>query len=794
VVPVDHPEPAAQPVGLNLPAGRRIWVSGRVQGVGFRPFVWRLAQQHRLTGHVFNDAAGVVIEAWGDEERLDHFIQALPAQAPAPAEITALQVELLAGNPTPAAEFTILPSRGGAMSTHLVADLATCPDCQREIFDSNDRRYHYPFTNCSHCGPRFSILRHAPYDRINTTMAAFAMCDACTAEYQDSANRRFHAQPTACPACGPQLWLEGATGQRIAGDAIHRVAALLGQGKIIAIKGLGGFHLACDARNARAVEQLRQRKHRPDKPFALMATDLAMIGRYAHLTPKAAELLQSSAAPIVLLTRAGEPLAEALAPGQNRLGLVLPYTPLHHVLMAELDHPIVLTSGNPNGEPHVIDNQAARDKLGDIADYLLLHDREIIHRLDDSVASVEDETPQVIRRARGYAPQPIKLPAGFANTPQILAMGSELKSTFCLIKNGEAILSPHLGDLESAAHYREYRATLERYLKLFDFAPQAIALDSHPGYHASQLGRQLAEQWSIPLIEVQHHHAHITAVMAEHQLPFDNKPGLGIALDGLGLGSDGQLWGGEFLLADYRDFKRLAHFQPVPLPGGALAMQQPWRNAVAQLHQTFGWPQICAQYPELEWLRAINQRQPVGQLLTMMERGINAPLASSCGRLFDAVAAVLNLHRDRISFEGQAAIALQQLAEQGMAEVVGGYPVSMIKQNGVTQLVWQPMWQALLNDLKANKPAAHIAARFHLGLADAFAECASKLCAQHTIDTVVLGGGVMQNHLLRQLLEQRLGQSGLQVLGSQTIPANDGGVALGQGVVGAQMMSTEQVG
>ncbi|WP_373507436.1 carbamoyltransferase HypF, partial [Thiocapsa sp.] len=572
-------------------------------------------------------------------------------------------------------DFVILESAATAVHTGIVADAATCAACVAEIRDPADRRHRYPFTNCTHCGPRLSIVAGIPYDRARTSMAAFPMCLDCAAEYKDPADRRFHAQPNACPVCGPKVWLQDAAGRLLdptalgAEDAIAAASRLLAEGKILAIKGIGGFHLACDATNPDAVAELRRCKRRYAKPLALMARDLDVIRGYCRVTGRDAALLSGPAAPILLLDRVGsdgaerggdprQPLAPDVAPGQTTLGVMLPYSPIHHLLLADWDRPLVMTSGNLSEEPQCIDNADALGRLGQLADVLLLHDRAILNRVDDSVVRVMAGEPRLLRRARGYAPTPLPLPPGFEDAPPLLALGGELKNTFCLIRDGQAILSQHLGDLEDAKTAREYERTLALYLDLFQVVPEALAVDLHPDYRSSLIGRDRAARDGLPLIGVQHHHAHLASTLADNGWPLDAGPVLGILLDGLGYGSDGTLWGGEFLLGDYLDFERVAHLKPVAMPGGTRAILEPWRNLYAHLESAGGWAAWRARFAGLEPIERLDAK-PLGILNTLIARGLNAPLSSSAGRLFDAVAAALGVGGEVLTYEGQAAIALE---------------------------------------------------------------------------------------------------------------------------------------
>ncbi len=760
-----------------------IRITGTVQGVGFRPTVWRLANACGIVGRVWNDAEGVVIQAWGSSDALDEFVSRIGTEQPPLARVE--QIIRTPLDETAPNDFQIVLSREGEVRTTVSADAATCPECLREVLDPANRRFRYAFTNCTHCGPRLSIISAIPYDRANTSMAAFTMCDECRREYEEPSDRRFHAQPNACADCGPQLWLEDNAGKRLADidgkDTIQLAAELIRAGRIVAIKGIGGIHLACAASSELAVNTLRRRKQRYHKPFALMAKDIDMVARHAEMGEQEAAMLRHRAAPIVVLQAAGERLASGVAPGQDTLGFMLPYTPLHHLLMLELDEPIVLTSGNRSDEPQVIGNTDAHDRLDAIADYYLLHDRAILNRLDDSVVRMTDGTPGFLRRARGYAPQSILLPDEFVAGANILAMGGELKNTFSLLQDGRAVVSQHMGDLEDAATYRDYQHNLQLYRRLFDFDPQAIVVDSHPDYLSTKLGRSLATEQGLRLIEVQHHHAHIAACMAEHGLAPDSGKVLGVALDGLGYGEDGSIWGGEFLLADYAGFERVAHFQPVTMLGGAKAIHEPWRNTFAHLMTGLGWEQVCEEYSGLEIIDYLKGK-PVSNLMTMVEKGLNSPMASSAGRLFDAVAAALGVCRDAADYEGQAAIELEALAARhfpGQSDDAYGFEI----ENGC--LGWAPLWRGLLKDLRDKIEPAVIAARFHHTVAAAVSQTTAALCGQHDTRTVVLSGGVFQNRLLLERASRLLLRQGLDVLSPRMLPANDGGISLGQVVVAA---------
>jgi len=767
------------------PTGELIRVRGLVQGVGLRPTVWRIAKACGLTGEVLNDGEGVLIRAWGAAPNLDRFCRELRQQCPPLARIDALERAPL-GDPPGGGDFRIVESQAGEVRTGVVADAATCPACRRELFDPTDRRYRYPFINCTHCGPRLSIVERIPYDRSNTSMAPFRMCPECQAEYEDPGDRRFHAQPNACPVCGPRVCLQDPAGGRLeprlpdAMDAVAAASRLLSEGRILAVKGIGGFHLACDACNAGAVAELRRRKRRFAKPFALMGRDLGVIRRYCRVSEQEAALLAGAAAPIVLLEADGpEVVASDVAPGQTTLGFMLPYSPLHHLLLGDWDLPLVMTSGNLSEEPQCVDNLEAVERLGSLADILLLHDRAIVNRVDDSVARVMDGAPRLLRRARGYAPATILLPQGFAEGPPILALGGELKNTICLVEDGRAVLSQHLGDLEDARTAREYERTIALYRDLFRLEPRVLAVDLHPDYGSTRLGQEWAARDGLHLAAVQHHHAHIAAVLLDNGWSLEGGQVLGIALDGLGYGEDGSIWGGELLRADYRGFERLGWLKPTPMPGGVKAILQPWRNTYAHIRRHLGWEPARARYGQLElfaWLGGQN----LGVLDRMMQAGINAPMSSSCGRLFDAVAAALGICCEGISYEGQAAIELEAVTREAWP-LPAGYPFAVSEGPGGTKLLDPAsMWLALLDDLAAGAALPLVAARFHRGLADAVVELAGQLSSGLGLETVALSGGVFQNRTLFEAVSAGLRQRGLQVLAHRQVPTNDGGLALGQ--------------
>lgn len=765
-----------------------IRVRGLVQGVGFRPFIWQIATRFGMRGEVLNDGEGVLIRAAG--AGLEAFCAAIRAEAPPLARIRSVERSPFAFT-TPPAGFSIVETKGGTKRTGVTPDAVICVACRAEIMDAQQRRHGYAFTNCTHCGPRFSIVDAIPYDRSATRMRSFVMCAACRSDYENPADRRFHAQPIACPDCGPQLMFHDAQGQIMAGDPLVLAVETIRDGGILALKGLGGFHLACDASNQTAVTMLRRRKRRPDKPFALMGLDDSMIGRHCRLTQGHLALLSEPAGPVVLLDRLGGEtgLAPAVAPRLSVLGWMLPTTPLHQLLCLALNRPLVMTSGNRSGEPQVIGNAEALEKLADFADGFLLHDRDIARRLDDSVVTVVGGDLRVLRRARGYAPAPLELPQGFAEAPPILALGGELKAAICQLAEGEAVLSHHIGDLEDALSYAEFEKAIDDYATLFGHRPAILACDQHPGYRSTLKAQELAAASGLPLIQVQHHHAHIASAMAENGWPRAGGPVLGIAFDGTGHGPDGTVWGGEFLLADYADFTRVGSLAPVPLPGAAAAVREPWRNLLAQTVSAFSTPDAALAALERAGLGRLLAAKPVRALLGMMERGVNSPLTSSAGRLFDAVGAALGCAFAAVSFEGQAAMELESLARTAPVPVGmpggDGYPLSTRMAGDLLCLDPAPLWGALLDDLAHAVAPAVVARRFHDGLATATADLALALARRHGARAIALSGGVMQNALLMELLLARLADAGLPLLTQRQVPANDGGLAYGQAVIAA---------
>ena len=775
-----------------------IRIRGTVQGVGLRPAVWCIARDLGLSGDVCNDTQGVLIRILASPGEAAAFVERIRSEAPRLARIEAIEMGPLL-SPTNFAGFAIVESAIGAVRTQIAPDAATCRDCLAEIRDPHERRFRYPFTNCTNCGPRLTIVERIPYDRANTSMAEFVMCEACRREYENPADRRFHAQPIACPACGPKVRLIDSDSLALQAEgslAVEKAIELLAAGSILAVKGVGGYHLACDATNSDTVVRLRQRKRRFGKAFALMARDLDVIRHFAHVGEKAAVILASPAAPIVLLDATDSTrLPQAIAPGLRQLGFMLPYSPLHHLIIEAFDRPLVMTSGNLSDEPQCIDDAEAQRRLAGIADYLLTHHRRIVSRIDDSVMQIVAGAPRIIRRARGFAPAPTMLPTCFDKAPAVLAMGGELKNAFCLSHNRHAILSSHQGDLENASTLEDFERSLELFTGLFEHEPLAVSIDSHPEYLSSKKGRALAAARGIELIEVQHHHAHVAACLADNGISVDAAPVLGVVLDGLGFGDDGSLWGGEFLLADYRGYRRLASLKPVAMPGGVQAVREPWRNLYAHLDAAMGFAAFEAEFGETR-LASYLRTKPTAALAAMIAKSINSPLASSCGRLFDAVAAALGICPDRTSYEGEAAMRLEALVcPDGLARCddqdAYRFAVTATREAAPVHLDPTPMWRRLCEDLHNGVSDATIACRFHLGLVRAVADLASTLAGDaegQRFATVALSGGCIQNRWLTETLVKHLQSAGLGVLLHAKVPANDGGLALGQTVIAAARM------
>jgi hydrogenase maturation protein HypF len=797
-------------------------VEGIVQGVGFRPFVYGLAARLGLTGLVGNDVDGVFAEVEGAPAAVAEFLRALEREPPPLARVDRVTARGIA--PLGTSSFEIVASDpAGRRRALIAADTATCGDCLRELADPADRRFRYPFINCTNCGPRFTIVRDVPYDRPLTTMSAFEMCERCAAEYRDPANRRFHAQPTCCPACGPRLALLDRSGKpaerAVPPDggpgALAAAAEMLRVGRVVAVKGLGGYHLAADAASEQAVAALRARKHREDKPFAVMTADIAAARRLCAVDDAEVGLLASPARPIVLLARQpGAEVARSVAPGNRQLGVMLPYTPLHHLLLEAAGRPLVLTSGNVSDEPIAYRDADAIDRLAGIADAFLVHDRAIHIRTDDSVARALRGRPALIRRSRGYVPEPVRVPGGFPRP--VLACGAELKNTFCLAKDRHAFVSHHIGDLENAETLRSFTEGIEHFTRLFDITPQVVAYDLHPEYLSTKYALDLA---GVDLVGVQHHHAHIASCLADNEA---EGPVIGVAFDGTGYGPDGTIWGGEFLIATTSGFRRAGHLAPVPMPGGAAAVRQPWRMAAAYLDELARGGAVSELAAGVAGPGVVRAGGPGGSLdvtgldvarrnagrwdavTAMGRRRLNAPLTSSAGRLFDAAAAVLGV-RDEITYEGQAAIELEQLASPSQAAAYnarimttgdgpgeraatdeGAEPAGMARSDSFL-VIGADLISAVVEDLMAGVPREIIAARFHNGLAALIQRGCEFLRDQHGLNTVALSGGVFQNLLLLGRTLTRLEASGFTVLTHSRVPCNDGGISLGQAVVAAAL-------
>ena len=749
--------------------GAKIKIEGIVQGVGFRPFVYRLASGLGLKGWVLNSTRGVIIEVEGESHNLEVFIRRLKDKSPPMARIEKMLVEDCA--PEGYQEFIIKRSSEDEEKFLLVSpDISTCNECREELFHPDNFRFAYPFINCTNCGPRFTIIKDVPYDRPHTTMATFKMCPICQAEYEDPGNRRFHAQPNACSGCGPQLQLRQDGSLCQVTNPLDRTVELLKNGKIVAIKGLGGYHLACDGEDNQVVIRLRSRKIREDKPFAVMCYDLSSVDRYCYLNQGEKELLESPERPILLMRKKTDcPIASAVAPNNRYLGIMLPCTPLHYLLLRQFGHALVMTSGNQSDEPIAYEDEDALRRLSSIADYFLTHNRRIMRRCDDSVARVFAGRSIIIRRSRGYAPRPIRLP-GAVN--EILACGGELKNTFCLTKNNYAFLSHYIGDLVNLESLASFEEGIQHFRKLFNIHPEIVAYDLHPDYLSTKYAAQLLTiNHQLSSVSVQHHHAHIVSCMAENGL---RERVIGVAFDGTGYGSDGTIWGGEFLIADYADFKRVGHLQPLPLPGADAAIREPWRMAVSYLYSIYGDNFTDL---DLDFNRRLNKRKwPI--LKQAMDKKVNSSLTSSIGRLFDAVASLLGI-RDTINYEGQPAIELEQMAEDRIDE---WYPYKIIEEE---LLLIDPrgMIEAIVEDLKRSNSRPVIAGKFQRTVAEFTLDMCRKISAAEGVNKVVLSGGVFQNIFLLRILWEKLRQEGLEVFIHHQVPTNDGGISLGQAVI-----------
>jgi len=756
---------------MRSPARMLLKIEGTVQGVGFRPFIYRLALRHCLGGTVWNDGKGVYIDAEGMEEELKHFISAISNELPALAKITGMERNAL--EPKGYSEFTIAPSRGVSEGRVIVPpDAAICGDCLHEMKNSLDRHYHYAFTNCTNCGPRFTIVKELPYDRGKTSMDVFPMCPDCSIEYHDPLDRRFHAQPTACPNCGPKLVLVNGNGEVVTGDWLEGSKKILSSGNILALKGLGGFHLACDAANKEAVITLRKRKKRPHKPLAVMCRDLKTISEYCYVNEEEAKILRSPASPIVILKKkAGTDLPEELAPGQSSLGAMLPYTPLHVLLLNEGPPVLVMTSGNYSSMPLCIANDEAMEKLGDVADSFLLHDREIVNRCDDSVTAVIEGQTQIFRRSRGYVPAPIEVPVDHQNQINVLGAGGDQKNTFCLLKGKQAFISQYIGDLDTVEGEENYLHSLKNFKALINAEPAVIVFDGHPHYRSARL---VCEGDSVPKFPIQHHHAHMASCMADN---FLQEKVIGAILDGTGYGLDGCSWGFEILTGDYESFERRLHMDYIPLPGGDNAVSNPWRTAVSYLFKYCG---LDAEGLAEKFFPG--KESEIKIIKSMLDTGFNAPLSSSCGRFFDAVSALLGICLS-VSYEGQAAIELGELVPwPEETDIIkwekdfSPYPFEI--ENKVINP--QRAVLALIDDIKKELPKNDIAKRFHDTVVQMIVQSVCLISKDTGIKKVVFSGGSWQNRYLMVLARHFLEKRGCQVFSHRRVPTNDGGLSLGQ--------------
>ena len=770
------PKEARQPLKLAS-----ISVRGIVQGVGFRPFIYGLAVKHNLKGWVYNTSEDVKIEIEGKAESIRQFERELRTQAPPLAHIETVDIEY--NPPRQYKEFKIRNSQAQEGRYQLISpDIATCQACLDEVLDPEDRRFRYPFTNCTNCGPRFTIIEGMPYDRPKTTMRSFQMCSQCQAEYDNPLDRRFHAQPNACPICGPQVELVDNHGNLIAElNPITAASQFLKKGKILAIKGLGGFLLACDATNDTVVKKLRQKKKRSSKPFAVMVTDIDQAKKHCYVSPEEEESLTSPQSPIVLMEwREESSVSPEVAPNLRFLGVMLPYTPLHHILLRDTGLPLVMTSGNLSEEPIARDNDEALMRLSGIADYFLVHNRDIYSRYDDSVSMIEKGASQLVRRARSYAPYPIRLPF---EAKQVLGCGAEEKNTFCLTKDNYAFLSQHIGDMENVETLEHFNDTISLYKRLFRVEPEIVAHDLHPDYLATKYARDLGE-FGMKLVPVQHHHAHIASCMADNGL---ESPVIGVAFDGTGIGSDGNIWGGEFLIADYRNDKRVGHLEYLPLPGGAVAIKRPYRTTIGYILTLLGENALNRDLPVM---RETDDME-IEVIKRQVERRINTPLTSSMGRLFDSISALLGI-RGEINYEGQAAVELEMaayssvIARSGSDEAIlvkGSYPYRIVEEEGVGVVHLRDLFVAVMEDFKQDVSRGSISVKFHNTIARMIDEMCRLTADKTGITQVALSGGVFQNRLLLKKTTNLLESSGFKVFTHRQVPCNDGGISLGQAVI-----------
>ena len=774
----------------NMLFGKKYCYFGKTQGVGFRPTVWKVAKLLKLNGKVYNNHECAVVELWASKEKHSNFKKLLKDNLPKAAYIEKINETFIKDADTPK-NFSIIKSKLEGNAVNILPDLAICSDCTDELFDTKNKRYGYPLNNCTQCGPRFSIIYNTPYDRSRTSMSRFKMCKECKNEYENPEDRRFHAQPIACDKCGPKVTLEKISKFKdqiqpeLIWEQLDKIKNLFLNDKIIAIQGIGGFHLACNAKNHEIIEKLRLLKNRYEKPFAVMGKDIEMIKRYCFVTQSENKLLISSESPIVLLKKRNvDYLPKNIAPGQKRLGFMLPYSPIHKLLFHEIDFPLLMTSANLSDEPQCISVEEVRERLNGIVDYIFWHERKIINRLDDSVIQINRKKLVTYRRARGFAPSPIKLPPGFDNEQYGIGLGAEIKSTFCLLNKGDLVLSPHLGDLSEGRVDNEFRSQVKRFLDMYRIDPNWVSIDLHPDYRSTIFGKLISEQKNIKVFQVQHHHAHLAACMAENGLPKHHDKIFGVALDGMGYGTDGTMWGGEFFITNYTDYERFACFKPIPLLGGNQAMRQPWRNTLSNLLTYFEFDELKSNYKDLDLIQYLESKP----IITMNEMFKQSLLTSSCGRIFDAVAAAVGICRDSISFEGQAAMKLESIVQK---QSYAPYPISIERADAdhhFKHLNLKRMWIEILNDLYKKISPSIISAKFHQGLSTVISNLLIEMNyrKKKEIDitnVVALSGGVFQNQILKDLTENKLKKANFTVITHQKLPSNDGCIALGQAVI-----------
>jgi hydrogenase maturation protein HypF len=745
---------------------RKIEIRGIVQGVGFRPTVYRLAKIYDLKGSIFNDSKGVTLDIEGYSKNIDSFLEELKKNPPPLSNIEKIiSKDLKVEN---FREFKIIESEKGEEKKTLVSpDIATCEDCKKELLDKDDRRYLYPFINCTNCGPRFTITKELPYDRKNTTMKKFDMCEKCRTEYEDPSMRRFHAQPNACGKCGPHLEILDFEGIELKGNPINRAIKLLEKGKIIAVKGLGGFHLACNAKDMKAIKVLRERKMRSCKPLALMARDIPTIEKFVKVSEEERKLLQSPRSPIVLLKKKKKcALPENIAPSNNFLGFMLPYTPLHILLFEKLEV-LIMTSGNKRDEPIIFDNKNAIERLEGVADYFLIHDRDIWMQTDDSIARIVDNEPLLLRRSRGYAPQPLRCPIW--NEKKIIGFGAHKHNTFSISRGDEIFVSHYIGETDNIETIKAFERGIEHFTNFFDILPDIAVVDLHPEYQATKFGKKWAFDYNKPLIEVQHHHAHIASCLVDNRL--DEKV-IGVAWDGTGYGEDGKIWGGEFLIADLEGYERKAHLQYIPLPGGDITVKEPWRMGAVYLYDIFGNGFSSL---GIDFVKTLDNKK-WSFIKTMIDKRVNSPLTSSIGRLFDAVSSILGI-RSSINYQGQAAIELEMIAKEDEQKF---YQFDIIRSINTYIIDPKKVIESIVEDIKKGTANGYISMKFHIGLAEMIVDVSNLLREETNINKVCLSGGVFQNMILREEATKRLKKERFEVYNHKKLPPNDGGISAGQ--------------